>query len=335
MLSKAADVLSLLPPDEQTIIRAKYFIHDAKLSLVSALLKRTYVSRCLEIPWPDVRYTRLGDTKHGKPAALAQDSSLARGIDFNISHQASLVALIGYCDRTSISHVHPHHTPSSTQISTQAATPEVSVGVDIVCVNERDDWRRIESEGWEAFIDTYDAVFSPSELWEMKYSVDSLTLRSGQVLRGSDIGRADRCVDRHEHLSVEVAGETVQFQGETVLEAKLRRFYAFFAYKEAFVKVSGEALLADWLRECEFHHVRSPRAGTVPKCSMQGVWGEKVLDAEVSMQGKMVEGVKLCIQGFEENHMIATAVQGLDSAVALPEFELLDLDNDLLVHAQK
>lgn len=204
------------------------------------------------------------------------------------------------------------------------------MGVDIVCVNERDDHHRIDTDGWEEFLDTFDAVFSVSELWDMKFNVDHVILSSGRILSGADIGRADRCMSRHDTLPVILpSGEDVTFGSDVILDAKLRRFYAYFAYKEAFVKLSGEALLADWLKECEFHNVTSPRSAET------GVWGEKIEAAEVSLRGETVRDVRLAIQAFEGNHMIATAIKGLDTLAPMPEYTLLDLENDLLAYVSK
>ncbi len=54
-------------------------------------------------------------------------------------------------------------------------------------------------------------------------------------------------------------GEVMQVASNDVIEAKLRRFYTFWALKEAYVKMTGDALLADWLRVLEFRKVRAPR----------------------------------------------------------------------------
>lgn len=117
-----------------------------------------------------------------------------------------------------------------------------------------------------------------------------------------------------------------------MIDAKLRRFYSFFCYKEAYIKLAGEALLAPWLKELEFQNVRSPKPGTVARCSTHGTWGEKVSDVEVVLHGSKVDDVKMTLQAFEENFMLATAVQGLQDLEA-PPFTKLDLENDVLAFA--
>lgn len=283
------------------------------MSLGSALLKRLYISRALSIPWKDVKIARRGDPTHGKPCAVLPDGSFAH-IDFNVSHQAGLVSLVGWNP--------PPGRPQS-----------ALVGTDIVCVDERDDYRTIDQEGFDAWIDIYEDVFSESERWDMKYNVDYITLLDGRIVQGNSLGRADRCVRRNKDLSITLpSGESHSFNSDLLIDAKLRRFYSFFCYKEAYIKLAGEALLAPWLKELEFQNVRSPKPGTVARCSTHGTWGEKVSDVEVVLHGEKVEGVKMTLQAFEENFMLATAVQGLHDLEA-PPFTKLNLENDVLAFA--
>jgi 4'-phosphopantetheinyl transferase len=90
------------------------------MSLGSALLKRLFVHQTLDVPWKDIKFGRKRDPKHGKPCALLapttpHPSPLPAPIEFNVSHQAGLVALVG-C---------------------KADILDAELGVDIVCVNER------------------------------------------------------------------------------------------------------------------------------------------------------------------------------------------------------
>jgi 4'-phosphopantetheinyl transferase len=294
------------------------FIADAKMSLASALLKRLYISRCLNIPWKEVKLTRKGDLKHGKPCAVIPSSSAfstSVEIDFNVSHQNGLVSLIGWKGKG----------PSTVQ-----------VGTDIVSVNERDDYRTIDTEGFEAWIDIYTDIFSEQERWDMKYNIDYLTLLDGRVIPGNQLNRLDRCCARNIPLSLTLptTGEKVEFSSDLIIEAKLRRFYAYFCYKEAFIKLTGEALLAPWLTDLEFQGVRSPLPGTQARCSTHGTWGERVEDVEVVLHGEKVEDVRMTLQAFEEEFMIATAVKGEQiDGVKVPEWKKLDLESEVLVFA--
>uniref|UniRef100_A0A191W0D5 holo-[acyl-carrier-protein] synthase n=1 Tax=Aureobasidium melanogenum TaxID=46634 RepID=A0A191W0D5_AURME len=311
----ASDILHLLSNDEKDAVLRKMFIADARMSLASALLKRLYISRTLSIPWKDVKIARKGDPKHGKPCAVLPNGSFAH-IDFNISHQAGLVSLVGW-------NPPPGHPQPAL------------VGTDIVCVNERDDHRTIDQEGFDTWIDIYEDVFSDAERWDMKYTIDHLTLLDGRNIPGSALDRADRCVHRNKPLCITlpITGEKHNFSSDLLIDAKLRRFYAFFCYKEAYIKLAGEALLAPWLKDLEFQHVRTPKPGTVARCSTHGTWGEKVSDVEVVLHGHKVEDVQMTLQAFEENFMLATAVQGLQEDWQVPGFVSLDLGSDVLAFA--
>ena len=168
----------------------------------------------------------------------------------------------------------------------------------------------------------------------MKYDVDYVTLLDGTTLEGGEIGRHDRCISRNKDISLtRPDGNEVSFSSEQIIEAKLRRFYTYFCYKEAYIKLSGEALLAPWLKELEFANVRSPQPGTQARCSTHGTWGERVDDVEVSLHGKPVGDVKMQIQAFEENFMLSAAIQGEIKGLKIPNFVSVDLHNDVLSQA--
>ncbi|KAK5017066.1 phosphopantetheinyl transferase [Cryomyces antarcticus] len=312
----APSALALLSPTEQHEVRRKVYIQDARMSLGSALLKRAYISQTLGIPWRDIKLGRQGDPKHGKPCYVPPDGSPSP-IDFNVSHQAGLVTLVG-CDNRSGSRVY--------------------VGADIVCVNERDDYRTIDADGFDGWVDIYGEVFGEEERWDMKYNVapDVVRLLDGTEVGGDELGRHDRVCRREQQCKIRAKdGVEKTVSGELIVEAKLRRFYAFFCYKEAYIKLEGEALLADWLRELEFKNVRAPRAGTVARCSTHGTWGERVEDVEVWLKGVRVEDTKMELQAFEENFMLGTAVKmGRNVQIdELAAWKKLSLELDVLACA--
>ncbi|KAF2485136.1 putative phosphopantetheinyl transferase [Neohortaea acidophila] len=329
----AAEALSLVSVQERNAIRGKMFVQDARMSLASALLKRLFISRTLGIKWDEVRMARKGNEKHGKPCAVDNVGRPIAGIDFNVSHQGGLVALIGFNGRSS-----HEYTPSGMvygMISPTTQPEEVMCGVDIVCVNERDDYRTIDAEGFDGWVDIYDAVFSGEERWSMKYDVDYVTLYDGTILNRDAIGRHDRCIARDKPLTITtLSGQDYSFSSELILEAKLRRFYTYFCYKESYIKLAGEALLAPWLKQLEFFNVRSPKPGMEARCSTHGRWGEEVEDVEVHMHGRPVSDVRMKIQAFEENFMISTAIQGDIQGLKVPAFKSLNLQSDVLAFAR-
>lgn len=317
----AADALAMLSVKEQNAVRAKMFVQDARMSLGSALLKRLYISKTLGIDWESVRVARKGNEKHGKPCAVDIAGLPIPGIDFNVSHQGGLVAFIGYRSFT-------------TSDTTEGSVDEVKCGVDLVCVNERNDYRTIDEEGFDGWIDVYEYVFSNEERWSMKYDVDYITLKDGSILNSQEIGRHDRCISRDQKITLITAGgKEASFSSELIVESKLRRFYAYFCYKEAYIKMTGEALLAPWLKQLEFFNVRSPKSVVKPGYSMHGIWGEEVDDVEVCLHGQPVSGVRMRSQAFEENFMISTAIQGEIEGLHMPGFQMLDLQIDVLAFA--
>lgn len=126
------------------------------MSLGSALLKRIFVHKTLGIPWKDIAFGRKRDPKHGKPCALLPPNStrsypIPAPVEFNVSHQAGLVALVG-CKTDQL---------------------DAELGVDIVCVNERNDYRVIDEEGFDGWVDVYSEIFSHEESFDMKYNADA------------------------------------------------------------------------------------------------------------------------------------------------------------------
>jgi len=137
-----------------------YFIKDAKLSLASSLLKRLFVSKTAGIPWKEVTYTRRGDKTHGKPCCVLPQAQHLH-LDFNVTHQAGLAALIG------------------------SSVSGVEVGIDITCVDEREenDIRMIEEEGFDHWIDIHEEMFSFADLQSMKQSAKAANGELSSSLR--------------------------------------------------------------------------------------------------------------------------------------------------------
>jgi 4'-phosphopantetheinyl transferase len=306
--TQAKQALKLITPAERENILRKYHIADARMSLGSALLKRLFVHRTLNIPWHSITFSRKRDPTHGKPCALLPDGSPAP-LEFNVSHQAGLVALVG-CATASL---------------------DAELGVDIVCVNERNDYRMIDDEGFDGWVDVYSEIFSAEESWDLKYNGDAFPLLDGTMLSPELLhaNRHDRCTRRNQILEITLpSGEERTFDSDLLIDAKLRRFYTFWCYKEAYIKLDGEALLAKWIPRLEFKNVRAPRPGTPARCSTHGVWGERVGDAEVwftrsgrdgpagvealglkERESRMLGDTRVEIQAFEEDFMIGVAAK--------------------------
>lgn len=108
---------------------------------------------------------------------------------------------------------------------------------------------------------------------------------------------------------------------------KLRRFYTFFALKEAYVKMTGEALLAGWLRDVEFRNVVVPGPGERSESLRkledseataggggrdgEANWGNNIQrETEVWIYGKQQKGVKMGLRGWGMGFLVAVAIDG-------------------------
>lgn len=134
------------------------------------------------------------------------------------------------------------------------------------------------------------------------------------------------------------------------LKAKLRRFYTNFCVKEAYVKLMGEGFLADWISKCEFRNLQ------VPTPSLGGSsWGD-VLSAgkplrssvaandgkdglEIWLRGEEVRNVRMEMQTFEEDFIVATMIMPSDvlgEGEEFPAWQMLDVERDILAkHSTK
>ena len=189
----------------------------------------------------------------GKPYFVLSDGS--EPVAFNISHQDGLVALaavVGY------------------------QGGKIEVGVDVVSCQERRDRDRqtILSEGWDAFVDVYESIFSPADVAALKANN--------------------------------------QPSAPVSLEDKLRSFYAYWCAKEAYVKMTGEALLADWIQKLDFRGLKPPRPVMT---SNELEFGERVGNMTGSSQFDVLreerkdESVRMEIQSLGSGYMLGVSVR--------------------------
>ncbi|KAM5346576.1 hypothetical protein ACJ41O_009581 [Fusarium nematophilum] len=157
-----------------------------------------------------------------------------------------------------------------------------AVGVDVVCPSERRE-RDLEhlaaGEGWSGFVDMHAEVFGRREAAALK------SLSPGPAT-------SDR-------------------------ERALRYFYALWCLREAYVKMTGEALLASWLGDLEMQ-------GFAPPEDMRGA-------QQVWFKGGQVKDVDVRLMPLLDDYMVSTAVRmGRNGeAVEVGDFESLDIDQVL------
>lgn len=158
----------------------------------------------------------------------------------------------------------------------------LAVGVDVVCPAERrtrDLSTLAGEEGWDGFVDMHAEVFGPGEVTALK-----------KLNPGADVGERDRA---------------------------LRYFYALWCLREAYVKMTGEALLASWLRDLEMR-------GFAPPEDMEG-------SQEVWFKGEVVKDVDIKLVPLLGEYMVSTAVRRGENGegVEVGDFKMLDVEQVL------
>jgi len=138
-------------------------------------------------------------------------------------------------------------------------------------------------------------------------------------------------VDMHEEVFSRADLEAVKATTGS-LDEKIRTFYAFWALKEAYVKLEGEALLANWLQETEFRNVQVPAPMSKEELGNSTSTRPSI---EVWFRGAKQNDVELFLAPFEDNYLIATAAKKFEGSrfTGLPDMKILDLEEDILPFA--
>lgn len=270
-------LIECLKPGDQETVTKFHFLPDKHMSLASYLLKYLFIHRACRVPWHEVEINRT-PAPHRRPCFISADGHA--NIEFNVSHQASLVALAGTI-------LPPSTVPPDTVFAQPlpSSTPLPSIpqlGIDITCVDERRGKKTSSApttrQALVEFVDIFAEVFSIRELESIKSA------------RGPSLPPG------------------VQ-KNETEVRYGVRMFYTYWALKEAYIKMTGEALLASWLRELEFTNVIAPEPLETTEQGSQK-WGQPYTDVKTLLRGAPVEDVRIEIVAFEKDYLVATAARG-------------------------
>lgn len=186
-----------------------------------------------------------------------------------------------------------HHGTLVTLVGCAGETRKL--GTDVVQMNWVKDYASVLEDGFAAWVKVYESVFSDREV--------------ADIIAYSPAGQSN-----------------LQDQ----IKAKLRHFYAHWCLREAYVKMTGEALLAPWLKDLEFRNVQVPSpASQISHETQRGSWGQECPADDIWFKGLKVTDVKVELQAFGEEYMIATAVS--EPNLSLSAFKELDLKRDVFL----
>ena len=171
---------------------------------------------------------------------------------------------------------------------------ERNLGVDVVQLDWDKDHAAVQEKGFDAWAKVYADVFSERE-------------------------------------NLDIAHYMPQDHGDSGddIKAKLRHFYAHWALKEAYVKLTGEALMAPWLKDLEFHNVQVPKPPDGMRTGRD--WGEICSGVEIWFHGRRLNDVHMELQSFRDDYIIATACS--DSDTRLSPFVEVDVERDIYAEA--
>ncbi|MCJ1410617.1 hypothetical protein MMC19_004703 [Ptychographa xylographoides] len=165
------------------------------------------------------------------------------------------------------------------------------VGIDVVKVDLVKDTAAMRREGgWEKWVSMFEDVFPAAEMQAVIYGE-----------HGS--GKKDDA------------------------ETRLRRFYTHWCLREAYVKMTGEALVAPWLKELAFENIN------IPAKTARGRWGDVSTGVQVWLKAKRVPELRVELQAFGDTHVVATVVDGSPFQDKLQDFEEIQVERDIMLHA--
>lgn len=320
--TRAAELLPLihtLPQERQDTIRKYVRKPDRYMSLSSELLKFFFIHKTARIPWSEIKISRT-PKPHNRPYWAPPEGWRQRGfegVEFNVSHQAGMIVLVGcrtpnrprdaiICDHSDIN-IRSQTVINPDPIAVMEAESEISedesedvrIGVDVACTWEPPRTQDLSTqEKLDEWIDIFDEMFSEMEKDDMKNT----------RVKGVD--------------------------SMSELDGKARRFYTYWALKEAYIKMVGEGLLAPWLKELEYKGVPVPEPCRSSKLICDADKWTKIDDEAVQQmqvlfkQRNIEHTMQTSLESFEDTFLIATMTRGvLDESGSEARWQRLDFSD--------
>ncbi|KAJ5988417.1 4'-phosphopantetheinyl transferase A [Penicillium waksmanii] len=297
-------LIETLRPAEQQAVRRYHFAADRRMSLASNLLKYLYVHHACGVPWMDILISRT-EMPQNRPY---YESKTSTRVEFNVSHQASLTILAGtIAPSKNLLQRQPTGATTTSATSTIPQPdgediPFPQLGIDITCINERRNKKPKTLHDFTEFVTIFSEVFSSTEL-------KTMTNPKQALLQARRLGYANSILPEHTNP------DGTEFHStDSIITYGLRLFYSYWALKEAYLKMTGEALLAPWVKTLEFKNVFPPepiQLSSYPADSNSGCqWGPIYPHVVVTRDGTELQNVRLQLQAFETDFIIATAALG-------------------------
>ncbi|KAJ5387114.1 4'-phosphopantetheinyl transferase A [Penicillium cosmopolitanum] len=278
-------LIETLRPAEQQAVKRYHFAADRRMSLSSNLLKYLYVHHACGVPWKDILISRT-EMPQNRPY---YESKTPTRVEFNVSHQASLTILAGTI------------APSNDPMVKTPQAPPPQLGIDITCINERRNKNPTTLHDFKEFVTIFSDVFSPTELATMTNPKQAL-------LQARRLGYANNVLPECTNP------DGTEFHNlDSIITYGLRLFYSYWALKEAYLKMTGEALLAPWVKTLEFKNVFPPEPIQLSSSANSNSgcqWGPIYPHVVVTRDGTELQNVRLQLQAFETDFIIATAALG-------------------------
>ena len=184
-----------------------------------------------------------------------------------------------------------HHGEAAVLVATQQQ--DMRVGIDLSMVDPARDGRTIARSGFEGWVRIFAEVFSEREVQNI--------LRSNPRAASATPAETQR---------------------------GMRAFYSHWALKEAYFKMTGDSLLASWLKELEFSGVVPPEAAEGAGSDAARRWAKGgTTHAAASLRGNRQEACQLELMALGQHYIVATATT---SPCLLPPFELVDVASRIL-----